>query len=85
MGGLPCLVDRQAILRFQSVPTAPADQAAFDSQIRQLYASPNISQAIVNDTDQAMAVCKILAQATFSQADRVKLLNTLNLLWPGYL
>jgi hypothetical protein len=84
MGGLPCLVDRKAILRFATVPVAPNDLAAFDSQIRQLYASPNISQAIVNDTDDAEGVCAILGQAEFSQADRQSLMATLNKLWPGY-
>jgi hypothetical protein len=85
MGGLPCLVDRQATLRFKTVPTSPADQAAFDAQIRILYASPNISQSIVNDVpDSVQTCCNILGQATFSQADRQKLLDTLNKLWPGY-
>ena len=84
MGGLPCLVGRQAILRFKNVPNSPADHAAFDAQIRQVYALPEVSQSIVNDTDDAETCCSILGQAVFSQADRVKLLGTLDKLWPGY-
>jgi hypothetical protein len=85
MGGLPCLVDARATLRFKTVPTAPADQSAFDAQIRILYASPNISQSIVNDVpDDVEQCCDILGQASFSQSDRQKLLDTLNKLWPGY-
>lgn len=78
------MVDRKAILRFATVPVAPGDLASFDAQIRQLYASPNISQAIVNDTEDAEEVCEILGQDHFSQADRQALMATLNKLWPGY-
>jgi hypothetical protein len=84
VGGLPCLVGRNAILRFKTVPTSPVDTAAFDAQIRQVYALPDISQSIVNDTDQAKVCCDILAQQTFSQADRQKLMSALALLWPEY-
>jgi hypothetical protein len=84
MGGLPCLVDRQAILRFKTIPASSSDLASFDAQIRQLYSSPNISQSVVNDTDDAKTVCDILGQAAFSQADRQKLMSVLDSLWPGY-
>jgi hypothetical protein len=85
MGGIPCLVDRQAILRFKTVPTNATDLIAFDAQIRQLSASPNISQSLANDVpDSTDKYCNILGQAAFSQADRQYLLDTLNKLWPGY-
>ena len=85
MGGIPCVVDRQAILRFQDVPTAPVQQAAFDDQIRQLYAHPHISQAISDDVPaEAGKVCDTLGKASFTQDDRKYLMATLNKLWPGY-
>lgn len=84
MGGLPCLVGRNALLRFKTVPTSPTEIVAFDAQIRQVYALPDISQAIVNDTDQAKTCCDILSQARFSESDREKLMNALDMLWPEY-
>ena len=84
MGGLPCLVGRQAILRFKTVPTSVDSLASFDSQIRQVYALPDVSQSIVNDTDQAKTCCDILGQEKFSNSDRQKLLAALNQLWGEY-
>jgi len=84
MGGLVCNVHKNAVLRFQTVPTNPADQAKFDDQIRQLYNAPSIAESVVSDTSKAVTVCAILAQAVFSQADRQKLLDVIESLYEGY-
>lgn len=84
MGGIPCLVDRQAILRFQTVPTTPPEQAQFDEQIRRLYVA--VAQSIADDAPaQAQEVCGILAQPEFSQANRQRLLDVIESLYnPSY-
>jgi hypothetical protein len=83
VGGIPCLVDRNAILRFQSVPTDPAQQAEFDAQMRQLYVV--VAQDIADEAAmEAKAVCDILAKAAFTQEDRQKLLTVIESLYEGY-
>jgi hypothetical protein len=52
MGGLPCLVDARATLRFTAVPTEPTQLAAFDAQVRELYGHPGINQSVVNDVEE---------------------------------
>lgn len=84
MGGLPCLVGRNAILRFKTVPASVDELPAFDAQIRQVFALPDITQSLVNDTNEAKAVCDLLEKDAFSNQDRQKLMDALDLLWPGY-
>lgn len=84
MGGLPCLVGRNAVLRFQSIPTNPSQLPEFDAQLRQLFALQEISQSVVNDTSQAKACCDILAKSAFTQADRTTLYDVVESLYEGY-
>ncbi len=85
MGGAACTVERFAILKFQAIPTSPADLAQFDTQMRQLYASPTISQSVVNDaTDKIESVCGLLAKPTWTLADRTALLAVIESLYPSY-
>lgn len=69
MGGLVCNVHRNAVLRFDSVPTEPSDKIVFDKQIRELFALQSIAEAIV-EAGKAPVVCEILAKDHFTQADR---------------
>lgn len=84
MGGLVCAVHRNAVLKFQTVPTSPSDAAAFDDQIRQLYNAPTIAESIVSDTTDGMTACQILAKNTFTMQDRQKLLDIVESLYKDY-
>lgn len=81
MGGLVCEIHKNAVLRYQKVPTDAAGQAAFDVQIRELYNVNDVAQTIVNETTEGVAICKILMQPTFAQTDRQKLLDVINSLY----
>ena len=83
MGGIPCLIQRNAVLQYQTVPTNPADQAKFDAQMRQLCV--DVAQDIANDVpDKATAVCAILAKPEFNMADRAALLSVIEALYTPY-
>ncbi len=74
MGGLACVIHRNATLKFQAVPTNPVEAAQFDSQMRALLA--DISQDIVNEaSDKVKMVCDTLAKTTWTMADRAALLD----------
>lgn len=81
MGGAVCNVHRQAVLRFTSVPTVPAQQAQFDEQIRKLYTL--VAQDIVNE-GLGMQACAILAKPHFDMTDRATLLNLIESLYEPY-
>ncbi len=81
MGGIVCAIPRQAILRFHSVPTARRDEKEFDEQIRDLYANPTIANAVATETQRAKDVCDILGKESFSDADRVVLLEVVESLY----
>lgn len=82
MGGYVCMVHRNAVLKFTSVPTQPVQQAQFDEQIRHLYTL--IAQDVVNDTDQVETVCNILIKPSFTMEDRTKLLDVVESLYEPY-
>jgi hypothetical protein len=83
MGGLVCMVHRQAMLEFQTIPTNPQDLKKFDAQIRRLY--DWVAQDLVNDVpEQVKTVCDILAKPDFDMADRTLLLNVIESLYTPY-
>ena len=84
MGGIVCNVRRNAILQFQTIPTNPAEIMKFDSQMRSLYAAPDIAETIADETTKGMQVCAILAKSTWTEADRDFLLDTIESLYQGY-
>lgn len=85
MGGLVCMVHRQAALTFQAVPTNPAELPAFDNQIRALYNVDEVAQSLVNDApDQVKAVCDTLAKGAFTQEDRELLYKVIESLYEQY-
>jgi len=86
MGGVVCQILVKARLQFTSVPTNLAQLAAFDMQMRDIHFNPEYAQSIVNDTDDADAVCAILAKQTnqWTTADRQKLLDVVNEVCGGY-
>lgn len=82
MGGAVCLVHRNAILRFQQIPTQPAELVRFDSQMRELYNSDDIAQAVVLlGPSVYQPACETLAKQSFSPADRQLLFNTIESLY----
>lgn len=82
MGGIVCAIHRNAVLRFQVVPTKPKDTKEFDQQIRQLLNVTTIANAVDEVSYQlAHEVCDILAKPEFSTADRAKLLEVVDNLY----
>lgn len=78
-----CNIHAQAILRYQSVPTNPPDQAEFDSQMRNLFNW--VAQDVVNDAPYSAATaCTILAKAAFTDEDRAALLGIIQALYKPY-
>lgn len=85
MGGLVCMVHRQAVLEFQQMPTDASQLPEFDAQIRALYNVESIASSLVNDApDKVKAVCETLAKPSFTQADRELLYGALESLYEGY-
>jgi len=81
MGGLVCAVHRNAVLRFEQVPTKDQQAKEFDKQIRELLNVTTIAEAVVNETSHGQEVCDILAKASFTHADRVKLFDIVEQLY----
>lgn len=69
MGGLVCKIHRNAVLRFESVPTEPSDKMVFDKQMRELFTLQSIAEGVA-DAGHAPEVCTILEKSHFTQADR---------------
>lgn len=78
MGGLVCAIRRNAVLKFQAVPTSKGQVLAFDSQIRHLINAPGFAEAVAEDEAVGREVCEILAKKVFTHADRVRLLYVAN-------
>jgi len=84
MGGILCWVRRSAILQFDTVPTTPHELKEFDAQLRQLYAAPDVPESLVSDPVTAgkmTTVCDLLAKTTWTQQERVTLLNIIESLY----
>lgn len=82
IGGLVCQIHRNAVLQFESVPSAPKQIERFDEQIRELYNAPTIAESIVQDKpDQALKVCDTLAKTSWSMDDRTFLLDMVESLY----
>lgn len=75
MGGLVCAIRRNAVLKFETVPAAPAQLRQFDEQMRTLLTAPGIAEAIVEETTRGQEVCDILAKPRWVHADRMTLLD----------
>jgi hypothetical protein len=70
VGGATCAIIVHALVKFQSVPTDPAQLPVFDEQMRKCLGNDTIAQAVVDDTNKAYQVCDILQKAEFTAADR---------------
>lgn len=77
MGGTVCKILVKAALQFTLVPTGAVQLEKFDAQMRKIHFNPEYAQSIVNDTDDAEAVCAILQKpdAAWTTVDRQKLLD----------
>lgn len=84
MGGLVCAVHRNAILRFQSIPTLDSDLAQFDSQMRQLIADYSMDLVSDNTTTKVKLLCAVLAKPKFNTEDRQFMLNMVEALYEGH-
>lgn len=84
MGGAVCRILVKATLRFDAVPTQPAELKDFDKQMREVYANPEFAQSVVNDTDDATAVCEILDKNVWGTGERQRLLHVIDEICGGY-
>lgn len=84
MGGLVCAVHRNAILRFQSIPTLDSDLAQFDTQIRQLIADYSMDLVSDNTTTKVKLLCAVLAKPKFNTEDRQFMLSMVEALYEGH-
>lgn len=81
MGGLICAIPRQALLKFEAVPTTRHGQKEFDAQVRELYANPVIANAVATETTRGQEACDILGKEDFDHADRQALLDIVESLY----
>jgi len=86
MGGVVCQILVKARLQFTAVPSSPTQLTAFDAQMRDIHFNPEYAQSVVNDTEDASAVCAILAKqnSQWTTADRQTLLDVVNEVCGGY-
>jgi hypothetical protein len=71
---------------FTAVPTDASDIILFDQQIREVHSNTEYSQSVVNETDNAAAIVKILSvpSSKWTTANRQLLLDTVNQVCGGY-
>ena len=60
MGGRACVIIIQAIVRYESVPSAPAKRKELEAQLRTCYATDTIAAAVAENEVVAMKVCETL-------------------------
>ena len=84
MGGVVCQIMVTARLRFDSVPSNPAERKAFDEQMRDVHFNPEYARAVALETDDATEVCDILGKKSWENPDRQKLLDVVNEVCGGY-
>ena len=74
MGGIVCQILHNAIV------TDPNS----DAQWRALFSQLDVAQAVANDTGSADKLCTMLAQPSFSTADKKWMQGLVASLWVGY-
>ena len=75
MGGIPCIIPRNALLPYDGVPQNVAKLDDFDTALRSAYAHPVIAQAVIDETtgEQHMEICGILKKRHWNAVEREKL------------
>lgn len=81
MGGIVCAIPRQALLRFESVPTSRKELREFDEQIRTLYSNPVIANSVATETARGQEACDILGKDEFTHTDRTTLFGIVESLY----
>jgi len=71
-----CSIHRNAILRFEGVPTNRRELKEFDVQLRQCFTSQAIAEAIEAKGTGAR-VCELLAKEDWTDAERSELYESL--------
>lgn len=74
MGGIVCQILHNAVI---TDPTS-------DAQWRALFAQEDIAQTVANETGSADKLCAMLAQPSFSPADKKWMQTLVASLWVGY-
>lgn len=83
MGGIVCHIHRNAILRYESVPTGRHEIKEFDAQLRQLFGQQSIAEA-VEAAGTYVRVCDLLAKDQWTQAERTELYELVESLYEEY-
>lgn len=81
MGGIVCHIHRNAILRFEGVPTKEKDKEEFDAQMRKLFSQESIAKAI-EENGTYMRVCDLLALKEWKDTERQELYDFLEATYP---
>jgi len=77
MGGAPCLIIIQALVRYKTVPKSDKDRKEMEAQLRSCYANPTIADAAGEDEIKAMQICETLEKTHLSPEDLQFLRNAL--------
>lgn len=72
MGGIVCHIHRNAILRFETIPTGHHDLKEFDVQLRQLFAQQSIAEGI-EQKGTHIRVCELLEKDEWTLSERTEL------------
>lgn len=73
---------RNAILRFEEIPSGPLQMKKFDAQLRELFTLESIAEAVV-EGQYDMAVCDLLAKHQWTAAERAQLFEIVEELYEG--
>lgn len=80
MGGIACQIERNAMLRYSSIPTDSKDLKEFDRQLRACFTLGEIATA-VEAAGTGPQVCNLLWKPAWTTADRTELYGYLEALW----
>jgi hypothetical protein len=80
MGGQACQMTVRAVLLYKTVPTDPKELLKFDVQMRQIHGIYDYSQAVVNETEYAPSIIRILEKPStaWTATDRGMLLDAVD-------
>ena len=80
MGGIVCHIHRNAILRFETIPTGHHDLKEFDTQLRECFKQQSVAEGI-EAAGTYSRVCELLALEKWTLAERTELYAALEALY----
>lgn len=80
MGGIVCHIHRNAILRFETIPTGHHDLKEFDEQLRECFKQESIAKGI-EEKGTHLRVCALLEKHQWTLAERTELFASIEALY----